>query len=255
MDLLSRRLYNGGFNHLKRRTLSLLVRMPRAITQPALARPMSMPHHVPLVNTNKTPEDGHACKGIHSYLNSSRRDSSTLSTTPTSAAMPAHTDFVENNAQYAAAFGEKGALPLKPGKKLAIVTCMDARINVYAELGINEGDAHIIRNAGGSAKDALRSIIISQRLLGTREIAVFHHTDCGMLTFNTPQLRKLVKDSDPDNAALKAVDDIDFLEFSELEQSVREDVQYLKESPLVLPETLVTGWVYEVGTGKIRRIV
>ena len=103
------------------------------------------------------------------------------------------------------------------------------------------------------SKEALRSIIISQRLLGTREIAVFHHTDCGMLTFNTPQLRQIVKDSDPGNESLKAVDQIDFLEFPELEQSVKDDVNYLKESPLVLPETTVSGWVYEVGTGKVAR--
>ena len=142
--------------------------------------------------------------------------------------------------------------------------------SVYAELRIHEGDAHIIRNAGGSAyvrlssasyslakpilnsKDALRSIIISQRLLGTREIAVFHHTDCGMLTFNTPQLRQIVKESDPNNEKLKVVDQIDFLEFPELEQSVIDDVQYLQENPLVLPETIITGWVYEVGSGKVR---
>ncbi|KAF7792492.1 hypothetical protein EIP86_003533 [Pleurotus ostreatoroseus] len=165
--------------------------------------------------------------------------------------MPAHQEWVENNSQYAATFGEKGELPLHPGKKLAIVTCMDARINVYAELGIDEGDAHIIRNAGGSAKDALRSILISQRLLGTREIAVFHHTDCGMLTFTTPQLRKLVKDSDPSDPTLNVVDEIDFLEFPELEQSVKDDVEYLKTNPLVLKETVVTGWIYDVTTGKV----
>ncbi|KAI0344152.1 carbonic anhydrase [Trametopsis cervina] len=163
--------------------------------------------------------------------------------------------FVANNAPYAENFGDKSKLPLPPAKKLAIVTCMDARINVYGELGIHEGDAHIIRNAGGSAKDALRSIIISQRLLGTREIAVFHHTDCGMLTFTTPQLRDIVKSSTDDPAVAHAVDHIDFLEFPEIEQSVKDDVQYLKESKLVLPETTITGWVYEVGTGKIRQIV
>lgn len=145
--------------------------------------------------------------------------------------------------------------------------------SVYAELGIKEGDAHIIRNAGGVVyvlsatlrvvslwlidlllirrRDALRSIIISQRLLGTREIAVFHHTGCGMLTFSTPQLQKIVKDSDPSNTSLAVVDDIQFLEFSNLEQSVRDDVQFLKESPLVLPETVISGWVYEVETGKV----
>lgn len=105
------------------------------------------------------------------------------------------------------------------------------------------------------SKEALRSIIISQRLLGTREIAVFHHTGCGMVTFSTPQLRALVKDSDPTNAALGEVDKIDFLEFQGLEESVREDVKFLLEHPLVLPETKVTGWVYEVETGKVRSIL
>ena len=142
--------------------------------------------------------------------------------------------------------------------------------SVYAELGINEGDAHIIRNAGGSAyvpihpilpatssltlahrKDALRSLIISQRLLGTRQIAVFHHTDCGMLTFTSPQLRSIVKDSDPNNKELEVVDSIDFLEFSELEKSVKDDVEYLKANPLILQETTVTGWTYDVKTGKV----
>ncbi|KAH8100491.1 carbonic anhydrase [Cristinia sonorae] len=169
--------------------------------------------------------------------------------------MSAYKDFLAPNAEYAANFGQKSTLPLPPAKKLAIITCMDARINVYAELGIKEGDSHIIRNAGGSAKDALRSVIISQRLLGTREIAVFHHTGCGMLTFSSPQLQKIVKDSDPTNPALQAVDHIDFLEFGDLEQSVKDDVTFLKESPLVLPETVVTGWVYDVETGKIRQIV
>jgi len=166
--------------------------------------------------------------------------------------MPAHTEFVSHNQGYADAFGQKGSLPLKPAKKLAIVTCMDARINVYAELGIQEGDAHIIRNAGGVARDALRSIVISQRLLGTREIAVFHHTDCGMLTFKTPHLRQLVKDASPSDPKVAAeVDKLDFLEFPNLEESLRDDVKYLKEHPLVLPDTVVTGWVYEVETGKV----
>ncbi|THH29731.1 hypothetical protein EUX98_g4457 [Antrodiella citrinella] len=167
----------------------------------------------------------------------------------------AYKEFLAPNADYAANFGPKSSLALPPAKKLAIITCMDARINVYAELGIKEGDAHIIRNAGGSAKDALRSVIISQRLLGTREIAVFHHTGCGMLTFTSPQLKKIVKDSDPSNPAAQAVDHIDFLEFSDLELSVKEDVSFLKESALVLPGTVITGWVYDVETGKIKQIV
>ncbi|KAI0733612.1 carbonic anhydrase [Fomitopsis betulina] len=163
-------------------------------------------------------------------------------------------EFAKANEQYVAEFGGKGSLPILPAKKLTIVTCMDARINVFSELGIKEGDAHIIRNAGGVAKDALRSIIISQRLLGTREIAVIHHTSCGMVTFRTPELQARVKAADPGNAALHAVDAIDFLEFADLEKSVRDDVSWLKENPLVLPESLITGWVYEVETGKVRQV-
>ncbi|KAI0762715.1 carbonic anhydrase [Fomes fomentarius] len=169
--------------------------------------------------------------------------------------MSAHKDFAKANEAYVANFGDKGDLSLPPAKKLLIVTCMDARINVYAELGIQEGEAHIVRNAGGVAKEALRSIIISQRLLGTREIAVFHHTGCGMLTFDTPQLRTLVKESDPSNSALNVVDQIEFLEFHGLEESVKADVKFLQENPLVLPGTKITGWVYEVETGKIRQVV
>ena len=89
------------------------------------------------------------------------------------------------------------------------------------------------------------------KILGTREIAVFHHTGCGMLTFDTPQLRKLVKDSDPSNPALSAVDEIDFHEFNGLEESIKADVKFLEENPLVLPGTKITGWVYEVETGKV----
>lgn len=138
------------------------------------------------------------------------------------------------------------------------------------QLGISLGDAHVIRNAGGStyvfpsldlssliedifdSKDALRSVIISQRLLGTREIAVFHHTGCGMLTFSTDHLRKVVKDAHPGNPAVaEQVDKIDFLEFPHLEDSVKNDVAFLKENPLVLEGTKVTGWVYSVETGKV----
>ncbi|EIN13373.1 carbonic anhydrase [Punctularia strigosozonata HHB-11173 SS5] len=169
--------------------------------------------------------------------------------------MPAHTEFKSANDAYVSTFGDKGDLPLPPAKHLTVVTCMDARIDPAQHLGLKEGDAHIIRNAGGSARDALRSIVISQRLLGTREIAVFHHTGCGMLTFNSGQLRDIVKRSAPESTSAevaKQVDGIDFLEFDDLEGSVKEDVAFLKESPLVLPETTVSGWVYEVETGKVR---
>ncbi|KAK0208394.1 carbonic anhydrase [Desarmillaria ectypa] len=147
-------------------------------------------------------------------------------------------------------------IALPPKKRLAIVTCMDARINPFTQLGLEEGDAHIIRNAGGMAKDALRSIIISQRLLGTREIAVYHHTGCGMVTFTSPKLRRMLSDADPDNLQVTyQANKIDFLEFDDLEQSVRDDVSFLKENPLVLKGTKITGWIHYVETGEAVQVV
>ncbi|KAJ7368798.1 carbonic anhydrase [Mycena albidolilacea] len=169
---------------------------------------------------------------------------------------PQHTEFAKRNEQYVANFGDKGSLPMPPDKKLIIVTCMDARLDPAAHLGIKEGDAHIIRNAGGVAKDELRSIIISQRLLGTREVAVFHHTDCGMLTFASDDVRSIVKDAAKGDANVAArVDAIDFLEFKNLEESVKDDVAWLKNEPLLLPETTITGWIYDVKNGKVSQVV
>lgn len=170
----------------------------------------------------------------------------------------AHTDFEGGNSSYVASFKDKGKLAIPPAKHLAIVTCMDARIDVVAQLGLKEGDAHIIRNAGGSAKDSIRSLVISQRLLGTREIAVFHHTDCGMLTFTTAQLREKLKASAEEGNAERvaaAADGIQFLEFSDLDRSIKDEVEFVKNHPLILKETEVTGWVYHVESGKIRRVV
>ncbi|KAF9786049.1 carbonic anhydrase [Thelephora terrestris] len=170
----------------------------------------------------------------------------------------AHTQFEEGNSGYVTYFKDKGKLAIPPAKHLAIVTCMDARIDVVAQLGLKEGDAHIIRNAGGSAKDSVRSLIISQRLLGTREIAVFHHTNCGMQTFTTPQLREKLKASAEESNSEKvgaAADAIQFLEFSDLDKSVKEEVEFVKTHPLILKETEVTGWVYHVESGKVRRVV
>ncbi|KAF8078264.1 carbonic anhydrase [Lyophyllum atratum] len=165
--------------------------------------------------------------------------------------MSAHQEFRKRNDAYVATF-DKGGLALPPAKKYIVVTCMDARVEPAGQLGIDLGDAHVIRNAGGCAKEALRSVVISQRLLGTREIAVFHHTGCGMLTFSTEHLRKVVKDSEPGNSAVaEAVDKIDFLEFGHLENSIKSDVKFLQENPLVLKDTKVTGWVYDVTTGKV----
>ncbi|KAJ6604223.1 carbonic anhydrase [Mycena vulgaris] len=141
---------------------------------------------------------------------------------------------------------------LPPTKRLAIITCMDARINPFKHLGISEGEAHIIRNAGGMAKDALRSLVISQRLLGTREIAVYHHTGCGMITFRGSELKRLVKWASPDDASCaEQVDKIDFLEFNDLEKSVKDDVNFLRENPLILKGTKITGWIHHLETGEV----
>ncbi|KAJ7789835.1 carbonic anhydrase, partial [Mycena olivaceomarginata] len=150
--------------------------------------------------------------------------------------------------------GDPPQLPiaLPPTKRLAIVTYMDARINPFKQLGISEGEAHIIRNAGGMAKDALRSLIISQRFLGTRAIAVYHHTGCGMVTFRGPELKRLVKWPSPcDDACAAQVDAIDFLEFKDLEKSVKDDVKLLKESPLIVEGAWITGWIHHLETGEV----
>ncbi|KAJ7102351.1 carbonic anhydrase [Mycena belliarum] len=139
---------------------------------------------------------------------------------------------------------------LPPTKHLAIITCMDARINPFKQLGISEGEAHIIRNAGGMA------LVISQRLLGTREIAVYHHTGCGMVTFRGPELKRLVKWASPDDTSCaEQVDKIDFLEFKDLEESVKDDVNFLKESPLILKGTKITGWIHHLETGEATRVI
>lgn len=168
--------------------------------------------------------------------------------------MAAHLEFPKRNEAYAATF-DKGDLALLPAKKFIVVTCMDARVEPASQLGIELGDAHVIRNAGGLAQDAIRSIVISQRLLGTREIAVIHHTGCGMLLFSTEHLRKVVKDADPGNPVVaEAVNQVDFLEFGHLEESVKNDVNFLQEHPLVLRDTNVTGWIYDVTKGKVTQI-
>jgi carbonic anhydrase len=152
------------------------------------------------------------------------------------------------NEQYAAGF-TKGHLPMPPGRKFAVVACMDARLDPAKVLGLEEGDAHVIRNAGGRAQDALRSLAISQRLLGTEEVIVLHHTDCGMLTFDNPTLHQKLKDELDADAS-----DIDFLPFADLEQSVREDVELIRNSHLTPPDVPVRGFIYDVKTGRIHEV-
>jgi carbonic anhydrase len=152
------------------------------------------------------------------------------------------------NERYAASF-EKGDLPTPPAKRVAIVACMDARILPSRVLGLEEGDAHIIRNAGGLARDALRSIVISQQLLGTNEVIVIHHTECGMLTFQNEDVYAKVQESLGADAS-----DIDFLPFPDLDQSVRDDIAFLKDSPLIPDHVSVRGFVYDVHDGTLREV-
>ncbi|KAF8490710.1 carbonic anhydrase [Gautieria morchelliformis] len=165
--------------------------------------------------------------------------------------MPTANTFPGANKEYVKGFNERnlGGLAMPPSKKLLIVTCMDARIDPAASLGLKEGDAHVIRNAGGSARDALRSILVSHHLLGTTEIAVFHHTGCGMLTFTSEEFQSQLKAKHPEQA--KEIESIDFLTFPALEPSVQADVEYLRQHPLLVDFVHVTGWVHEVETGKV----
>ena len=162
--------------------------------------------------------------------------------------MSATDELIKANESYASGF-TKGDLPTPPAKRAVVLTCMDARLLPSRFLGLEEGDAHIIRNAGGRAQDALRSIVISQRLLGTTEIVVIHHTDCGMETFKNEDLYAKVREDLGADAS-----DIDFLPFPDLEQSVRDDVQFLKDSPLVPDDVSIRGFVYDVKSGKVTEV-
>jgi len=164
-------------------------------------------------------------------------------------ATPVQQNLVEKNAQYVRSFNQ-GSLALPPAKNYLVVTCMDARIDPAAAFGISLGDAHVIRNAGASAKDALRSIVISEQLLGTNEILLVKHTGCGMLTFKNEDAHAAVRKQAGDEAA-KAIEGLDFLPFPDLEQGVRDDVAFIKGSKAIPDSVKVSGWVYQVETGKV----
>ncbi|MFL5826860.1 MAG: beta-class carbonic anhydrase [Thermoleophilaceae bacterium] len=157
-------------------------------------------------------------------------------------------DLIQANERYAQTF-DKGGLPTPPARRLAVVTCMDSRMLPSRFLGLEEGDAHIIRNAGGSAREALRSLVISQQLLGTNAVVVIHHTRCGSLTFENDDLHTKVREHLGADAS-----HIDFLPFADLDKSVRDDVQFLKDSPLIAEDTLVWGFVYDVESGRLREV-
>ncbi|PSK46464.1 MAP kinase kinase PBS2 [Elsinoe australis] len=159
------------------------------------------------------------------------------------------------NAQWVKDF-KHGDLPLPPGKKYTIVTCMDARLPPTdpRSLGVHPGDAHIIRNAGGSAVDALRSLLISQHLLGTEEILVIKHTGCGMLTFQDEDIKSLIAQRQGEKAG-KDVEGTKFLPFGDLEAAVKEDVAFLKTNEALKERQKISGWIWEVETGALKRVV
>ena len=157
-------------------------------------------------------------------------------------------ELLGNNARYAEGF-DKGDLPIPPGRGLAIVACMDARLNVPALLGIGEGDAHVIRNAGGVVgDDAIRSLVISQRLLGTREVMLIHHTDCGMLTFRDDE----VKDAIEADTGLRPSFALEA--FGDLEGDVRQSMARIRANPFVPHKDAVRGFVYDCATGRLNEI-
>ena len=162
--------------------------------------------------------------------------------------MSATDELLANNDAYVAAF-DKGSLPLPQGKKVAVVACMDARLNVYGALGLSEGDAHVIRNAGGViTDDEVRSLAISQRLLGTEEIILIHHTDCGMLTFTDDAFKASIQAETgikPEWAAEA---------FSDLEIDVRQSIARIKASPFIPRKDSIRGFIYEVETGRLREV-
>jgi carbonic anhydrase len=159
------------------------------------------------------------------------------------------TDELLTNAEAYAAGFTKGDLPLPPARKIAIVACMDARLNPYGLLGLTEGDAHVIRNAGGViTDDEIRSLAISQRLLGTEEIVLIHHTDCGMLTFTDDDFKRSVQEDTgikPEWAAEA---------FPDLDEDVRQSIARIKASPFIPRKGSVRGFVYDVHTGGLNEV-
>ena len=161
--------------------------------------------------------------------------------------MTATDDLLANNAEYAASFS--GPLPLPPAKGVAVLACMDARLDVYRLLGLNPGEAHVIRNAGGVVTDdAIRSLTISQRLLGTTEIILIHHTDCGMLTFTDDSFKADIQS----DTGIKPHWSPEA--FADLEADVRQSIARIKASPFVPNRNAVRGFIFDVATGKLAEV-
>src|SRR5580704_7537786 len=161
--------------------------------------------------------------------------------------MTAIDEYLANNARYAEGFS--GPLPMPPSAHLAVVACMDARLNVYALLGLGDGEAHVIRNAGGVVTDdEIRSLAISQRLLGTREIMLIHHTDCGMLTFTDDPFKRAIQDETGIKPPWGAE------AFTDAAADVRQSIARIKASPFVPHKDAIRGFVFDVATGKLNEV-
>jgi carbonic anhydrase len=157
-------------------------------------------------------------------------------------------EYLENNARYAKDFA--GPLPLAPAKRVAVIACMDARLNVYQILGMADGEGHVIRNAGGVVTDdGIRSLAISQRLLGTREIVLIHHTECGLLTFTDDEFKRSLQDETGVKPTWAAEC------FTDLDEDVRQSIARIKASPFVPHKDSVRGFVFDVNTGLLREVV
>src|SRR5689334_13787796 len=156
-------------------------------------------------------------------------------------------ELLANNARYAETF--TGPLPLPPAKGVAVVACMDARLNVYAALGLNEGDAHVIRNAGGViTEDEIRSLAISQRLLGTIEIILIHHTDCGMLTFTDDEFKNTILNETGIKPPWAAES------FTDLDTDVRQSIARIRSSPFIPHTESIRGFIFDVATGTLTEV-
>jgi len=156
-------------------------------------------------------------------------------------------EYLENNRRYAETFS--GPLPLPPSAGVAVVACMDARLNVYDVLGLSAGEAHVIRNAGGAiTDDEIRSLTISQRLLGTTEIILIHHTECGMLTFTDDAFKASIEKETGIRPAWAAE------AFADLDEDVRQSIARIKASPFIPHTDSVRGFVFDVATGKLREV-
>ncbi len=161
--------------------------------------------------------------------------------------MSATDEYLATNARYAQTFS--GPLPMPPSRHVAVVACMDARLNIYAILGLHDGEAHVIRNAGGViTDDQIRSLAISQRLLGTTEIILIHHTDCGMLTFRDDEFKRSIQDDTGIKPPWSAE------AFPDLDEDVRQSIARIQASPFIPHKDAVRGFVFDVATGKLSEV-